>query len=183
MVAPAAVTVQVMNPQALLGTTGITYMGRSSAQYDLAGSTRTWNELGAEFVQFMAPRLCSAGKLAMRGVTMSSYPLDMNELADFRRVTPFSAHPQPMTWNVTNSTNNIKPAGWCPLVVYNPDAIGLQFLVTMEWRVRFDPSNPAAGSHRFHGTATDQTWDTMVKLAAAAGHGVMDIAERVAENG
>ncbi len=179
-VAPAALTVQIMNPEALQTTTGIVYAGRSTAQYELGGSTRTWDDLGNEFVQFMAPRLCSGGKLALRGVMASSYPLDMAELANFRGIRPFSnLGAMPITW----STEHIRPAGLAPIVIYNPNGIGLQCLVTIEWRVRFDPSSPACASHKYPGTAPDSLWDKCTRISAALGHGVQDIAEKTAEVG
>jgi hypothetical protein len=179
MISPAAITVQVMNPNALQTTSGITYLGRSTAQYELANSSRTWDMLGNEFVQFMAPRLCSAGKLALRGVTLDSYPLDMSEVSDFRGIRPFGEVGDLPQW----VDEKIRPAGFAPIVCYNPNAVPLQFLVTMEWRVRFDPSNPAAGSHSYHGTAPDSTWDSITRRAASMGHGALDIAEKVAEVG
>lgn len=184
-VAPAAVTIQIMNPEALQTTHGIAYIGRSSAQYELGGSLRNWSTLGNEFVQFMAPRLCSAGKLALRGVKVSSYPLDMNELSDFRGVRPyadaFGVGGGTKTFNWTSQ--KIRPAGFAPLVINNPDGIGLQVLVTIEWRVRFDPGNVAAGTHRQYPVATDATWSKVTSAMSSAGHGVVDIAERTAEVG
>jgi hypothetical protein len=184
-VAPAAVTIQIMNPQALQNTSGIAYIGRSTAQYELGGSLRTWDTLGNEFVQFMAPRLCSAGKLALRGVKVSSYPLDMNELSDFRGVRPyadaFGAGGGTKTFNWTSQ--KIRPAGFAPLVIYNPDGIGLQVLVTIEWRVRFDPGNVAAGTHQQYPTTPDAVWNKVTSAMSSAGHGVVDIAEDTAEIG
>lgn len=178
-VSPAALTVQIMNPNPLQSTQGIAYIGRSSAQYELENSTRTWDQLGQEFVQFMAPRLCSAGKLALRGVVVNSYPLDMSEVSEFRGIRPFSDIGTPFDW----TSQNVKPSGFAPIVCYNPNNIALQYLVTMEWRVRFDPSNPAAGSHAFHGTAPDSLWDAVTRDAVMAGHGVEDIAELVGLGG
>lgn len=113
MISPAALTVQVMNPNALQTTSGICYLGRSTAQYELAGTTRTWDNLGNEFVQFMAPRLCSAGKLALRGVTIDSYPLDMTEVSDFRGIRPFSDVGPLPTW--TRSQEPIRPAAFAQI--------------------------------------------------------------------
>lgn len=181
VVSPAALTVQVMNPEALVSTTGITYQGRSTSQYELENSTRTWDTLGTEFVQFMSPRLCSAGKLALRGTKISSYPLDMSEISNFRGIRPFTDFGATgiFTWN----SQSIRPAGFAPVVIYNPNSVDLQFLVTMEWRVRFDPSNPAAGSHTQHGVTTDALWDKVTSMSAAMGHGVEDIADTVARMG
>jgi hypothetical protein len=174
-----------MNPEALQTTAGIVYVGRSSAQYDLQNSIRTWDEFGMEFIQFVVPCLCSVGKLALRGVQVSSYPLDMSELSDFRGLAAYSHYSAGTggryTWN--GALSEMRPAGFAPVVVYNPNQVALQYLVTIEWRVRFDPSNPAAGSHTYHGTAPDSLWDEVTSTAAAMGHGVEDIAEVVAAGG
>jgi hypothetical protein len=177
---PSALTVQVMNPGALQSESGIAYIGRSSAQYDLAGSARTWDQLGNQFVQFMAPRLCAAGKLVLRGVKVSSYPLDMSALSSFRPIRGYvNAYGAGGVFNWTSDV--IKPQGFAPIVIYNPNSIALQILVTMEWRVRFDPENPASSSHTYHGTATDAAWAGAVNALSSAGHGVVDIVEDMAE--
>jgi hypothetical protein len=179
-VVPAAITVQVMNPGALQSEAGIAYIGRSSAQYDLAGSTRSWVQLGQQFVSYMTPRLCSAGKLVLRGVKCSSYPLDMSALSSFRPVRSWvDAFGATGKFNWTSDV--VKPQGFAPIVIYNPDSIALQILVTIEWRVRFDPENPASSSHSYHGTATDAAWAGAVNALSAAGHGVVDIVEDMAE--
>lgn len=175
-IVPAALTVQIMNPTALSDANGIAYIGRSSAQYDLAGSSRTWTQLGNEFVQFMAPRLCASGKLCLRGVKCSAYPLDMSDLSDFRTIRS-SADASGTDGQFTWSSDVIKPEGFSPIVFYNPNSIALQILVTIEWRVRFDPGNPAAASHSYHGVASDSTWGKLTSAMTSAGHGVIDIAE------
>ncbi len=185
MITPAAITVQVMNAEALQTTQGIVFCGRSSSQYELGNSARTWQDLGNEFIQFQSPRLCSAGKLALRGVQMSGYPLDMSELANFRGIAPYSflssGTAGRFTWD--NSTD-MMPAGFSPIVVYrNSNVPALKFLVTIEWRVRFDPSNPAAGSHQRYGITSDSMWNSIIGASAAMGHGCEDIAEVVAEAG
>jgi hypothetical protein len=175
---PAAITMQVMCPTALQTATGIVYIGRSHAQYDLAGSTRTWDQLGNEFVSYMAPRLCSAAKLALRGVKVSSYPLDMSALADFR-----AAEVQAdgiFTWA---NTTRLGPEGFAPLVIYNPNGVDLQLLITCEWRLRFDAGNPAAATHKTYMPTSDRAWAAMSSAAHSLGHGVEDIAEDVATVG
>lgn len=178
---PAAITIQVMNPEPLQTTTGILYIGRSTAQYEIGGTTRTWNTLGNEFVQFMAPRMCSAGKLALRGVKVSSYPLDMSELANFRGIRPYAdAFGTGPTFNWTSQ--KIRPAGFAPLVIYNPNGVGLQVLCTIEWRVRFDPGNVAAGTHTQHPITPDGVWNGLTSTMSQT-NGVVDLAERTVETG
>jgi hypothetical protein len=178
---PSAVTIQVMNPDPLNSASGIAYLGKSSAQYDLAGSSRDWTQLGNEFVQFMTPRLCAAGKLCIRGTKYSAYPLDMSDLSDFRPIRSWNDLVGSTSGKFTWGSDIIKPEGFSPLVIYNPNSIPLQILVTMEWRVRFDPGNPAAASHRYHGVASDSTWGKVTAAATAMGHGVVDMAEDGAE--
>lgn len=182
MVTPAAMTVQVINPGALLSTSGNIYIGRSHAQLEVGGSARTWDDLGQQFVSFMSPRLCSAGKLAMRGVKVSSYPLDMSELADFRGINPYGTTPLKASYTWA-SNDMLRPAGFAPIVVYNPEAVPLDYLITIEWRVRFDIGNPAASGHRYQGITSDAVWDAATRAAAALGHGAVDIVEDVAEAG
>lgn len=179
---PAAITIQVMNPGALQTEAGIVYIGRSHAQYDLAGSSRTWTSLGNEFVQFMSPRLCSAGKLVLRGVKASAYPLDMSEASSFRGLEFPGAGTAAgkFTWDSRDSSP-FRPEAFTPLVIYNPNSVALQVLVTMEWRVRFDPGNPAASSHAFRGVTSDATWGRLISTMSNMGHGVMDITEDALE--
>lgn len=175
---PAALTVQVMCPEPLQTAEGIVYIGRSHAQYDLSGSARTWTDMGNDFVAYMAPRVCSAAKLALRGVKVSSYPLDMSALADFR--TSDLLTEGVFTWD---SAQRMGPEGLAPIVIYNPNQVTLQLLVTCEWRVRFDASNPAAASHRTYTPTTDKVWADLSSVAHRMGHGAVDIVEDIAEAG
>ncbi len=183
---PAAFTVQIMNPNALQTTSGILYIGRSTAQYKLADSLRTWESLMEQFVSFMNPRLCSAGKLALRGVKVDSYPLNMTEYSDFcPEAQKVGGTLSPTTWNNdgTNANSDGEPSAFAPIVVYNPNAVFLQFLVTVEWRIRFDPSNPAAASHQYHRAAPMSAWDSVISTASSIGHGAMDIADVISQVG
>lgn len=184
---PAAVTVQIMNPNPLQDTSGITYIGRSTAQYKLADDTRTWTQLMDQFVSFMNPRLCSAGKLALRGVKVDSYPLNMSEFSNFCPEAPITGGPglNTTTWNGGGIDPNQdgEPSAFAPIVVYNPNKILLQYLVTIEWRVRFDPSNAAAASHQYHRSTPMSTWDSVISAASSIGHGAMDIADVISQVG
>jgi len=59
----------------------------------------------------------------------------------------------------------------------------LEFMVTIEWRVRFDPGNPATATHTHHDTLADEAWNGLIKAACAAGHGVEELSEDVAAAG
>lgn len=182
-VCPAAFSVQIMNGQALQTTRGIVYAGVMNTQANIAGRAETWDSYFDKFVEFQNPRLMSAGKLALRGVQINSYPLNMSKVSEFTNL--FADNDSGMTYNTGQAT----PVGWAPIMVLNSGADGasnplhLEFLVTTEWRVRFDLDNPAAASHIHHAVANDMTWDKLMKQATAFGNGVRDIAEVVANVG
>lgn len=160
-VVPSAITVQVMNPNALQNTTGIGYFGRAKIVPDLFGDSRTWETFANSLVSFTQPRLASAGKLALNGIQASGCPYNMSVLADF---TPRSVVPGgPVTWAPSQSDSvHLEMEGFSPLFVFNPDKIALQYLVTIEWRTRFDPRNPAYAGHEQHPCSTDSKWQSAV---------------------
>jgi hypothetical protein len=174
---PAAITLQVMNREALNSTTGIIYAGVMSTQADIRGRTETWSTYAARFIEFMAPRLMSAGKLCLKGVQVNSYPLSMSQLSEFTTLV-----------NSTDAAVTYDSAlphleGFAPIMVYNPDKVELEYLLTVEYRVRFDLANPASAAHRHFTVASDSTWDKLMRQAVALGHGVRDIADVVASTG
>lgn len=160
-VVPAAITVQVMCPKNLQSADGITYIGRTRQVLDLMGDTRTWAVLADELVSFSAPRLCSAGKLALRGVKVDAIPYNMSRLADFTPRGLISATPFDKTW--TEGPFEAQFEGFAPIFVYNKNNVDLQYLVTVEWRTRFDPGNPAYAGHIYHPVASDSCWNDTVK--------------------
>lgn len=175
---PSAVTVQILNPQPLQTTTGIIYAGVMSTQALLAGRTSTWSEWFDTFVNYMSPRLMSAAKLSLRGVQMSSYPLNMTPLSEFTELG------SRIDGDYTYFQDKIEePTGWAPMLVSNPQKVQLEYLVTTEWRVRFDLLNPASAGHVHHPIHHDGEWDRLMKQANSLGHGVQDIAEVVANMG
>lgn len=175
---PAAFTIQIMNPNALQTTSGIVYVGRSKTVLDLMGDGRSWNTLMNELVSYSAPRLCSAGKLALRGVQVNAIPNNMSVLSDFvpRRLADVSSDKE---W--TESSYAVDFEGFGPIFVYNPNSIPLQFIVTIEWRMRFDPLNPAYAGHVNYAPTSESVWSDVISGAEAAGHGVEDIADVVAD--
>ncbi len=180
-VVPSALSVQIMNPGALMDTTGIVYAGVMHTQAAIGGRTESWDDYFAKFIEFQSPRLMSAGKLALRGVQINSYPLNMSALAEFTPITQevdatTDWRPGSVDWS---------PTGFAPIMVYNstgPD-LTLEYLVTTEWRVRFDLDHPASSAHRQHPVASDQLWANLMSKASALGNGVMDIADVVSNVG
>jgi hypothetical protein len=185
---PAAFSVQIMNPEALQTTSGIIYATRSRNVLKLQNDSRTWRTFANSVVSYYNPRLMSAGKLALRGVHIDAVPANMNKLSDF---TTLDGHGNDSTksWN---GTTDYEFSGFNPIVVYNPGSpfsdpvvppVNLQFLVTVEWRVRFDPSNPACTTHTYYPPAPDSTWNSLLAIMDRGLHGVEDIAEKVASAG
>lgn len=176
---PAAITVQIMNGDSLQNASGIAYVGRSKTVLDLMGDSRTWDEVMKELVSYSAPRLCSGGKLALRGVQVNAVPNNLSVLSDF--VPRRKASEGIKTW--TEATYPTDFEGFGPIFVYNPDKMALKYLVTIEWRMRFDPLNPAYAGHSVYSPASESTWSHVIADAEAMGNGVRDIADVVADVG
>lgn len=179
-VTPAAFSIQVMNPQALQTTHGNVFIGRCLNKVNLMDRdvTSTWQSLADELVSYSNPRICSAAKLAMRGVQVDAVPNNMSRLADFTTLSSFAAATYPV-----GPTNLTRQDGFNPIFVYNPDGVPLQILVCCEWRVRFDPSNPAYAASSPHPPSSDRTWWNTIQDSLAIGSGALDIATKVAAFG
>lgn len=174
---PSAFTIQVMNPNALQTTAGIVYIGRAKQVLDFRDSSETWAAKANELISYTAPRLCSAAKLALNGVTVDAIPYNMSSLADFR----------PKENGPTGATAYTKDVpyfdGFAQIFVYNPNNVELEYLVCCEWRARFDPLNPAHASHVHHPVTSDKVWDAHIQRMSREGNGVKDIAQQVAHSG
>jgi len=180
-ITPAAFSVQIMNPQALQSTSGMVYIGRCKNKVNLAEDTtplRTFQDVADDLISYSNPRLCAAGKLALRGVQVDAVPNNMSELAKFTTGDFKTSGPETLGQSTTRHFE-----GFNPIFVYNPDAIPLQYLVCCEWRVRFDPSNPAYAACVSHKPTTDTRWWEHMEHAVRLGNGVIDIVERVAATG
>jgi hypothetical protein len=178
-VVPAALTVQVMCPSPLQTADGIYTMGRVSQSLSLGDDTRTWNAFKAQFDSFFKPRLLTGGKLALRGVTCNAIPLDMNEFAEFAPPVPAVPDPGIFTWNSATSFGALSPI----VITHESSSVPMTYLITIEWRVRFDPGSAAAASHVYHPPTPDGVWADIMKSASSLGHGVVDIADSIADVG
>lgn len=174
---PSAISVQIMCPTALQEASGIIYAGVMTTQAAIGGRSESWEDYMDKFVQFQNPRLLAASKLALRGVQINSYPLNMTEVSKFTQLDKDEGG------SFVFDDTSYQPRGWAPIMIYNPNQASLELLITVEYRVRFDLDNPASASHTHHPVASDQTWDRLVRGAAAMGNGVADIADVVANTG
>jgi hypothetical protein len=174
-VCPASMTVQCMNGKNLQNADGIFFATRINQQLELGMSTKTWGELRSQIISYFSPRILASTKLALRGVTSHSYPLNMNEYSEF---LPRS------NLIFTQLDRAERPSALAPIVfIRDTDSTetttDLSFLITMEWRTRFDPLNPAAASHTYHEVTSDNTWNNVIKSASAEGHGIIDTVEDI----
>lgn len=179
-VTPAAFSIQIMNPEALQTSTGMVYVGRCKNKVNMSEGvlTDSFESLAEQLVSYSNPRICSAGKLALRGVQVDAVPNNMSLVSNFTTLN------QQTDGNFTlAATNVVQQEGFNPIFVYNPDAVDLQILVCCEWRVRFDPSNPAYAACRSHKPSTDHQWWKHMEHAAKLGNGAIDIADKVSRYG
>jgi len=179
-VVPAAFSIQVLNPEALQSSAGMVYLGRCKNKVHMSEghNSESFQTLADNLVAFSNPRMCSAGKLALRGVQIDGVPNNMSELARFTSLSQVSDA------NFTlNSNNGLHQEGFNPIFLYNPGSVDLQVLVCCEWRVRFDPSNPAYAACRMHKPSSENDWASNIEKAVSMGSGVVDIVERVARQG
>lgn len=177
-VTPAAFSVQLMNPNALQNTEGIVYAGRIRTAWKLNEHREdTPNDLANQFISYNMPRLLAAAKLAFRGTHTDAVPFNMSRLAEFTVQEQYD----PGATTVSGSGADF--SGFNPQFYWNENGINLQFLICCEWRVRFDPSNPAQASHIQYQHADESIWMKALHAAEAAGNGVIDIADRIAQTG
>jgi len=180
-VVPSAFTVQIMNPNALQTTQGMIYAGVMNTQAAVGDRTEHWDTWATKFVEFQNPRILTAPKLALRGVQINSYPLNMGVISDFKTLHGIGHTEGTFEWS-----SELEPHGFAPIVVYNAASTEkpeLEFLVTTEYRVRFDLNNVASASHKQHPIASDKVWADLMARASSLGNGVIDIVESVANAG
>lgn len=176
---PSAISVQVMCPTALQTASGTIAAAVCPVRLDLSSEARTWQTLTSNLVSYMRPRILTAGKLALRGVQLDSYPLSMKDCSEFLPMKSEEDSSTAVPWSATGP----KPCGWAPFMFYNATGASLQFMITIEWRVRFDIGHPAVSSHTHHGVTSDHGWDMHIRRAIELAPGVIDIAEKVANSG
>lgn len=177
-VAPAAFSVQAMNPGSIQGTNGIVYAGRVRTAFKYSADPgATGRAVAQQFVSYNNPRLLGSAKLAFRGVQVDGVPFNMSELANFTQIKKENAT------TFAANTGMYDHTGFGPMFFFNPDGLKIQYLVCCEWRVRFDPSNPAQAAHVQYNHANESIWMKALHAAEALGNGVVDIADRVAETG
>lgn len=173
VVVPSAISVQILNKEAVQTSEGIVTASRSKQVLDLAGDSQTWASLFDNLQITTGPRLMSAAKLAFRGVTVDAIPMNLSALSDFRPTTVIPNGQN--TWE--RATNEIDLEGFAPIWIYNSDNIELEYVVTVEYRVRFPPNNVASAAHVVYPAASDATWTKHIARMEAEGHGVRDIVD------
>jgi len=203
-IAPAAITVQVMNQNALQTTKGLCYacVTPLEANYSTHGGGQSGYDIGQNMIAFMKPRLLTLPKLSMAGVCAHSHPLDMNDISEFREIGDTTCSGDPIlrtnkyTWGLPHrdyaqpatyqNAVDVSTNGWAPIMFYRPDAVtedssdSLTYQVTTEYRVRFDLSNVASATHQMHTPAPMSTYTGLIKNAVAALPGILENVAEVA---
>lgn len=177
---PSAYTVQIMNPTALQSANGMCYMGVAKTQLPLKGVLKTWDALSNELISYMAPRIVASAKLSLNGIKISSYPMNMSSLANFDELT-FTPDETVTTLSATNNAPDLN--GMAPIFVVNSESQNLEYLVTVEWRTRFNITNVASSTHKHYTATPDNVFDKVVRAASNLGHGAIDIADTISRFG
>mgnify|MGYP003701576721 FL=1 len=189
-IVPSAFSIQVMNPQPMQTAQGMFYIGRLGYVPNLVGDLRTVEEFKNECIAYFAPRLCSGGKLVMRGIQADCLPFNMNEMADFENWRKMQSNASTITYRepTTPAEPGLQTFGaMAPIFIATDGNISaerpLELLICQEYRVRFDPTNPAAAAHTMKPVASDHTWYRAASLGVKLGNGVVDINAKVAAAG
>lgn len=189
-IVPSAFSVQVMNPQSMQEAEGMFYIGRLGYVPNLVGDQRTVEEFKNECISYFAPRLCSGGKLVMRGIQADCLPFNMNEMADFENWRRLQNNSSTITYRELEDPGEFGLptfGAMAPIFIAADKSISVQkpleLLICQEYRVRFDPTNPAAAAHTMKPVASDHTWYRAASLGVKLGNGVVDINAKVAATG
>lgn len=177
---PCAFTVQMMNPTPLQTAEGMCYMGVSKTQLPLKGVAKTWDALSNELISYMAPRIVASPKLSLNGIKISSYPMNMSSLANFEELV-FTIDGSLTTLGETANVPDLN--GMAPIFVVNSAGQNLEYLVTVEWRTRFNITNAASSTHKHYRATPDHIFDNVVRAATSLGHGAIDIADTISRFG
>jgi hypothetical protein len=186
---PSAYTVQVMNTEPIQITSGILYAGRMKTQQSINGLATSVKAFSDNIIAYNTPRLMSAAKLSFRGVRSSAIPFNMSDLSDFLPVDPewpagstnYTANPTGSDGTANRHLQQFK--GFAPMFIINPTNVALEFLVTVECRLRFDSFTPAQASHKAYVAATEKTWSNTILKMEQHANGFVDIVESVARVG
>lgn len=193
---PSAVSLQLTNAESVQGSSGLAYACRLNTQFDWSRGPDGTGQLAIDdfanaIISYNQPRILPAAKLAFRGVKADCVPYNMAALADFLPIRAYAKAREEggVTANIKYGPLSIQSRGFAPVFVYLPRAgngeqpLTLQGLVCTEWRLRFDPLNPAQASHITHPTTSDNVWNRLQHAMSSQGHGVMDLVEQVANWG
>jgi hypothetical protein len=170
MIVPASVTVVVSNSAALLNTAGDVFVGRTTQQINWGAGTLPWADKMAGVTAYSAMHPVSAADLNQHPKQVDLLPLDMNAYSAFRPIRNYFTGGTNTTWGA-----NMRFAAFSPAFIHNPTQVTLTVSVTIQYRVRFDPSNPAYGGGTLHLAAPPGYWDRLLAYAQQAGTMAHDV--------
>lgn len=170
---PAAVSFRIMNGEPLQTTTGVIYTGRCSQMLNPGGDARTWTQFADEVLNYTQLRTLSASALAIEPVQMDLVPMNATSFSDF--LPRWSVATGAQTWG----SNEMVYDGFNTGIIYNPSGASLTILACVEWRMRFDPLNPAYATHTYHGVSSIGFWDRVLAYATDNAAGVTNLATQL----
>jgi hypothetical protein len=173
---PAAVTVRIINSEALQTTTGVVYIGQMHTKEDLRGSTNSWTTTGQQLVSFCKHKGFSAAQLATKSVDVSAVPTDMSELADFEEKRTWSDGLQ-----TYDTQADIVFAGFSPIFIYNPNGINLTLEIMVEWRVRHSSLSIFHSRMQLHQPAPERSWFQAIEEVTERGIHFTENVEKLGE--
>lgn len=178
---PSAYSIQILSPGVPLNGQGILAVGRYRTMPYLdpvsGESSYTGSTLSNQFVSNNFPRQLGAPKLAFRGVQVDCVPFDMADLANFSERTKATSG------DTTLGTYTEYFAGFAPIGIVNPSLATIHLNISIEWRFRFSPTNPAQATHRRYPMTSDAVWESLQRRMENMGSGVREIAEVVSNRG
>jgi len=158
-ISPYAYTVQINCGTAIGSATGLVSFVQNMSELQLGGTARTWDTFAQQMQSGARMRTCSAGEIAWRGKMSHGVPIDPSDMEAFYGHIHHSD--STFTWNEGgdgNWTNHICPMATSQLVVYNPSGATLTYTITLQYRLRYDISDPSYSTHTTHAASTDGEW-------------------------
>lgn len=161
---PSACSVRVYNTEALHTTTGMVTMGRISGECNWDGSSETIATKFNNLHNFQNPVVLSAAELTMKPRQIDAVPLDFSAVSAFTDYMSNLTDESAFTWN---ASNGMRPNGFTPIFIKNPDGVALSFEICIELRVRFDPDSMMATMQKHYTPAPISVWDGIMADACS----------------
>lgn len=161
---PSACSVRLYNTEALHTTTGMVTMGRISGECNWDGSSESIDQKFNNLHNYQNPVVLSAPELAMKPRQIDAVPLDFGAVSNFSDYMSNLTDGSDFTWSLANG---MRPNGFTPIFIKNPDAVALSLEICIEFRVRFDPDSMMAPMQKHYAPASISVWDKIMAEACS----------------